>query len=477
VTFALIPPHGASRGGRTFSAAGSGRTAGDGDRGELIARPLWAGGTWRWYAPAHVWLLLLSVALQLGLAALLGHSYDTRVSMAAGYLVGSGHDPYTPIDLTSVFHHAGFGSSTTIGYPPPWPLLLGLIYRATYAHDHNLLVYGLAIKVPVIAAGVALAYLVASVLTSLGVADARCRKAWLFLLFNPLVLYCGAAWGQIDALVALLALGSLILLYARRSLAAAVLLALAVCVKPVAAPILLVALAFLAGRSWRGAVRFLAVFAGAVGVFYLLPFLLPGWKLPGAGLVNAHFTMSGALSYMSVVRLVSPGAALNGHWWLLGLLWIPALAVAGLALRRGVDDFGDLVVQSTALVLVFFLMRTWLAEPDVMVLLPLLLIAVSLGRLPARALTLVWTVTLVFTLLNRSALHLLWVLSPGLVARGLEATRSIDPLLWIGRAALAAAWLATGWWIVVACLRHREQAEPGRGAALAGQIDLYKPGG
>ena len=65
-----------------------------------------------------------------------------------------------------------------------------------------------------IAAAVGLAYLVAAVLGNLWRVLAVARRAWLFVLFNPLLLYVGAAWGQIDAIVALLALAALVLLYA-----------------------------------------------------------------------------------------------------------------------------------------------------------------------------------------------------------------------------------------------------------------------
>ena len=71
-------------------------------------------------------LLALSVALQLALGALFAHAYDARVFMTTGYLVATGRGPYSPLDLGAVFHHVGFGQLTTIGYPPPWPLVTGL---------------------------------------------------------------------------------------------------------------------------------------------------------------------------------------------------------------------------------------------------------------------------------------------------------------------------------------------------------------
>jgi Gpi18-like mannosyltransferase len=128
--------------------------------------------------------------------------------LATGYLVGTGHSPYVAQDLTQVFHHVGFRSISVVGYPPPWPLLLGLIYRGTFALGHNFVVYNLAIKLPVIAANLGLAYLVAAVLENLGAGRDAARKAWTFLLLNPFLLYVGAAWGQIDAIVAVLAVAA-----------------------------------------------------------------------------------------------------------------------------------------------------------------------------------------------------------------------------------------------------------------------------
>jgi len=395
------------------------------------------------------------VALQLALALLLGHSRDTRLFMATGYLVGTGHSPYVPLDLTAVFHHVGFKSISVIGYPPPWPLLLGLIYRGTYALGHDLIVYNLAIKLPVIGANIGLAYLVAAVLDNLGAGRDVARRAWVLLLLNPFLLYVGAAWGQIDAIVAVLAVTALVLLCRRRPGASAVVLALAVCVKPIAAPILLVILVYLAGRSARQTVRYAAVFAAGVFAFYVLPFFVFGWDSSPLRQLNAHFVMSGTMSFMTVVRLVRDPLLMQGRWWLLGLAWVPALALAVLALRRGVGEFDDLVKTSTALVLVFYLMRTWLAEPNVVLLLPLVLILASRGELDRRAFTAIWLIPLVFTLFNASPLQLLFVTWPDAMQRSLTFVAQFGDTTMVARAVLVIAWQVVGWWIVVRCFRTR----------------------
>ncbi len=283
-------------------------------------------------------LLALSVALQLALGLVLGHSYDTRLFMATGFLAGTGRDPYAALDLVRVFHHAGFSHITSVGYPPPWPLLAGLIYRVSYAPTHDLLLYNLALKLPVIAANVGLAYLVAAILRERGASSAVARHAWALLLLNPFLVYVGAAWGEIDAIVALLALAALWLLYRGRGDLSAVLLALAFCVKPIALPLLPAALLYLASRSLPRALRYAGVWLGAALLLYVAPFFAFGWdRTPFTQSLNVHFVHQGALSFMTVVRLFRDPLLMQGRWWLLGLAWAPALVLGVVVLwaRRG----------------------------------------------------------------------------------------------------------------------------------------------
>lgn len=396
------------------------------------------------------------------LGLVFGHSYDTRVFMSAGYLAGTGQNPYLGQDLSAAFHHLGFDAQTTVGYPPPWPLALGLLYRIVHAITPNLLVYNLAIKLPVIAANVGLAYLVGAILKNLGADPAVSRKAWVFLLLNPFLLYFGAAWGQIDAIVAFGSLGALVLLAAERRDASAGLLALSLAVKPTALPVLPVVLVSLAGRSVRQAARYAAVFAVGALVFGVLPFAVFGWDPTRVVRhLNAHFMMTGTMSFMTVVRFFRDPLLMQGHWWLLGLLWIPALAIAVFALRHGVDGFDDLLRKSTALVLVFFLTRTWLAEPNVILILPLILILTSLGELDRRALTAVWVIPLLFTVFNASPLQLLFVAFPDAMESSLAVVARYESSTLVVRAALVIAWQIAGWWIVVCCFRRVPAVDKG----------------
>ena len=164
-----------------------------------------------------------------------------------------------------------------------------------------------------------------------------------------------------------------------------------------------------------------------VFVFYVLPFLALGWSAAPLTRTNAEFTTSGGMSLMTVARVFHDPLILRGHWWLLGLAWVVALAVAALALRRGVGDADDLVSKSAALVLVFFLTRTWLSEPNAVLLLPLVLILTTRGRLDGRALTVVWVVPLLYAVANAAPLQTLWLLFPGAMQRSLDWIAELRP--------------------------------------------------
>jgi hypothetical protein len=416
----------------------------------------WAAGRWTWFATPDRRLLAAGVVLQLVLAALFAHAYDVRVFLGAGYLVGTGHTPYVARDLSSVFHHAFFNLRTAIGYPPPWPLVLGALYRASYALVPDLHLYAFAAKLPVVAADVALAYLTGAALQNLGAAPETARRAWIALLFNPLVIYAGAVWGQVDALVAVLALAALLLLVARRPVASAALLGLAVCVKPIALPLVLAAVLFAWSRSRRRAVAYAGVFAASVLVFYVLPFQVLGWDASPLRAANAQFLMRGALTLSTVVLAVRHPLAEPGHWWLVGVIWVPALVLAVVFARRG-SSAEDLLRNGLALVLVMFLTRTWLAEPNVVLLLPLALVLAGLGRVSGRFFTALWVIALLFTLANASPVAMLWLTWPAEMRTGLAWAARNDGALLVLRAACVVAWQVAGWWLVVVCLRRERE--------------------
>ena len=154
--------------------------------------------------------VFLSVLVQLPLAIFLGHYYDQRLSIDTGYLVSSGLNPYQQYTITIFSSNPHLiGLNPIIGYPPLWPLLLGLIYHITFNLTPNLFLYNFAIKIPVIASNIALAYVTKMLMQSQNMPPQRAQFAWLFLLFNPLTLLTTTAWGQFDTLIAFLCISAI----------------------------------------------------------------------------------------------------------------------------------------------------------------------------------------------------------------------------------------------------------------------------
>jgi hypothetical protein len=397
-------------------------------------------------------LLLSSICLQGFLAWLFGHAYDMRIFMATGYLSATGSNPYVGRDLSAVFHDPGFRGITTIGYPPPWALLTGLIYRLVYAVLPSLRLYNLSLKVPIIAGNILLAGLAARILEELGVDAARARTARLFLLFNPFLLYTSCAWGQFDTLVALCSLSALALLHRRRALVAGLLLALAVSLKPTALPLAVAGLLYRPGKPWP----WLGGLALGFLAFTVTPFLLFGWSPePILRGWNAHFTVAGGMSLLSFFQLWRGSYRMPGAMWLLGLAWLPALAAGTLILRRRPPaEYAGLLKAGLALTLMVFLTRAWLSEPNIDLILPLALLLVLLGELPPLALTALWVVPLAFTVLNDSLPQLLALSYPWLAQAMSRLSREAYTARILARSAVVIPWQVAGWWIVRRCYRH-----------------------
>ncbi len=401
-------------------------------------------------------LLASSIIVQIVLALFFGDAYDMRIFMSTGYLVGTGQNPYVAQDLSTVFHNSIFHGITSFGYPPPWALVLGLIYLCTYKIIPNFLFYNLAIKLPVIAANICLAFLVVYILNNLGVQEKIARRAWIFMLFNPFLLCTSSAWGQFDSVVALLSLLSLLLLWEGRLASPAILLALAVSLKPTALPLIPVIFVYLAGVSLRHTLKYFALFTISMVLFCGVPFVLFGWD-PSIVLQhwNFHFTVGGGLSFMTFLEYTTWSYQLPGQWWFLGWLWVPALGFATYAMKPGIKSLKELLKKSVALIFVFYLCRAWLSETNINLLLPLVLILTSINELDRLSLTAVWVLPLIFCFFNTSIAQLFFPsMMSGLIDLFLKLAIEFTTARYALRTIVVAAWLMAGWWIVLRCFRR-----------------------
>ncbi len=364
-------------------------------------------------------LIMLSLALQIPLAVYLGHYYDDRVFMATGYLVGTGLNPYSPHNLAGIFPPniiSGFIQS--IGYPPPYPLLLGLIYKITFQVNQNVFAYNFALKVPIIIANITLAYLIKGLLIKSKISQRKTQIAFVLILFNPFILLTTAAWGEIDTIVATFCLSSLYLLSKNRTASCAILLGLAAAIKPIALPLAGLPLVYQTSQSnRRDKLLYLTLFAITFLGLYFGPFLAAGWTIPlGPNEWNAHQEMAGGMTLFNIIGLFQPTNELPKTLSFLGYLWIPALiATNAIIYRIRPNNFADLIKMSIVTMLTFFLTRTWLSEPNINLLLPLLIVAASLGELKIREFHMAWIIPLAFMIPNYALPQLFFIVNPSIM--------------------------------------------------------------
>ena len=395
----------------------------------------------------EVLLVVLSVLVQVPLAIFLGHYYDQRSFLDTGYLVSIGLNPYKS-HLITVFtsNSALMGPNPIIGYPPPWPMLLGLIYRLSFNITPNLLLYNFATKIPIIAANIGLAYVAAAVIQRIGASNQKVRAAWLFLLFNPFTLLTTAAWGEYDTLIALLCVASLYFLSKCMVGKSSILLSLSLVLKPISLPLIgLPLLCSQTGKVKKFIITLSVAFLMLLALWFL-PFYLLGWIVPSSDFqFTAYFRMAGGLTVFNAFELLTNTAAIPASLWFLGYIWIPALIVGYYFIYRNPPKSTVEVVRAAAvLMLIFFLTRSWLSEPNLNLLFPLILIAFSFDRISSRLLHLAWIIPLAFMFFNWSIPQLLFLIYPQIMTN----ITAFD--VQFGTARFVARFLVTILWYILA---------------------------
>jgi hypothetical protein len=367
----------------------------------------------RQHFSGEVLFVILSVLIQLPLAIFLGHYYDQRTFLDTGYLVSAGLNPYLPHQITVFSNQHLTGINPIIGYPPIWPLLLGAIYRLTYNIAPDLFLYNFAIKVPVIITNIALAYTTKAVMQNLHMSLKKIQFAWLFLLFNPFTLLTTTAWGEYDTLIALLCLGSLYFLSKGMQKRGTLLLSLSVVLKPISLPLLGLPL-FSANRSLKKAAIYLLIVATVILSLWFLPFYLLDWAIPIApSLATSYFKMAGGLTLFNAVEIFQQSPTVPGGFEFLGYIWIVALLLGYYFVYRHPPKTTEgLVEVAIGLLLVFFLTRTWLSEPNLNLLFPLMLILYGYGKIGKTTLHLLWIIPFVFLFLNYAIPQLFFLVDP-----------------------------------------------------------------
>ena len=407
-------------------------------------------------------LVLLSILVQIRLAILLGHYYDERSFIDTGFLVSSGLNPYQPHLITVFSSNPNLtGINPIIGYPPLWPLLLGLIYRLSYNIVPNLFLYNFAIKVPVIASNIGLAYVTKNVMQRLGESEKKTRAAWLFLLFNPFILLTTAAWGEFDTLIALLCVASLYLLSKGMIGKSALLLSLSIVLKPISFPLVGLPLLFSPTKNWRKILTYILIFAVIMLTLWFLLFNLLGWMAPSsANEVTSYFRVAGGMTVFNVVEIFKNTTTLPTNLDFLGYLWIPALLLGYyIVYRNPPKTFNELAKASVGLLLIFFLTRTWLSEPNFDLVISLALLALSFKDLNFRNFAFLWVIPLVFLFLNTSFPQLFFLVSPSIISSLAQADRYIRSWRLIARFIVVLILQVFAWRLVIKMFNRKKSSD------------------
>jgi hypothetical protein len=224
------------------------------------------------------------------------------------------------------------------------------------------------------------------------------------------------AWGAFDTVIAVLCLGSLYFLNKAKVLECAVILGVAVALKPIALPLSLIILLFPPNMRIRIRFLHLAIFVLTLTLCYFGPFIISAWKIPLApNEWNYQTQMAGGMTLFNISQLFLQQDTLPQTLSFLGYLWIPALLIATYAIHRNPPrNFTELIQTAILLLLVFFLSRSWISEPNVNLLIPLMLVAVSLGILKPANFHLSWIIPLVFMFPNYSFPQLFFLVDPSI---------------------------------------------------------------
>jgi hypothetical protein len=391
----------------------------------------------------------------------MGHYYDQRSFLDTGYLVSAGLNPYVP-HVISVFSNPDLiGSNPVIGYPPLWPLLLGAIYRATYNLTPNIYLYNFATKTPIIATNIALAYATKNIMQRLNIPPKRVRFSYLILLFNPFTLLTTAAWGEFDTLIALLCLVSLYLFSKGQIVKSSILLSLSIVLKPISLPLIGLPLFFSTANNRKKNLLYVAISTIVIVGLWFLPFNLFGWMVPSSsGQITVYFKMADSMTPFSLVEILKNTAVLPSGFEFLGYLWIPAMLVGYYVVYRNPPKtMPELAQKALLLLLIFFLTRTWLSEPNLNLLVALALSALVSVKLDLRNYGFLWVIPLFFMLFNTSLPQLFFLVQPSIIPYLAQLDQSIRLWRLIGKFVVALVWQAFAWRLVFRLVNKEKEMQ------------------
>ena len=375
-------------------------------------------------------LIALMLAARILVAPFLAHGGDMTCYLLAGYNVANGRDTYemrlSEYDGPHIPRIVGGGDRFIVDYPPFWSLLLGFSYILSETlFKNNLFAYIFSIKLWIIAADLALAYVMYTILKE-EQTDLEGYSIATFYFLCPFPLLIGAIWGQMDVIYSLTTLLAAVLLVRKRYLQSGFLLGLGFGLKYY--PVILAPIFFYATRQRRDKIKFLAGLVTMMALTLTLPYLFWG----SAGATNFIATMQNLsndrgtlLSVPYAIEIICEVVRAQGSliraWfrlkensivnksWILPLLWIYYRWKEQVQSKPHEIKLKDLLKPSIGALIIFFAFRFWVTEQMLMVLFTFSLVLVYLENGKGwNYIQLLWTTLILWSFINlRLGHHLL----------------------------------------------------------------------
>lgn len=362
------------------------------------------------------------------LAPFTGHPFDLEIFARVGQIASQGKNPYVMLAPLEGISFTPYGELFSVGYPPLWPLICGVMYAAYELLrpivDSPLVYYAL-LKQPIIFADLLCAFLLLRLTQG-----AAGKKATAFWLFNPLVIIFSSMWGIFDSMAISLCLASLLLIVRGKDRWGSAFIGIATSLKLLPSIWIPVNALFSKRRALA-----LAISISVAALASFLPFIIFGWDpttflyaISSQAVNDREVPVFGGISIFSTIGLleyISPGLQATELLMALNYLWIPAFAIYYALLWAGIIDaktgreslymqtdsrsteglLNRMVRHFTIAVLIFTLSRPWVNEQYTLYLIALALLNRSIGGSGrGRLFDSLWIMSLIYVVVNNTLL-------------------------------------------------------------------------
>jgi hypothetical protein len=191
--------------------------------------------------------------------------------------------------------------------------------------------------------------------------------------------------------------------------------------------------------------------------FLVLPILISGWQpLLAPDEWNAHFKTAGGLSLFGIMEIINNTQLLPQSLEILGFLWVPALLIGYyIVYRNPPTSQTELVRKALILVLIFFLTRSWLSEPNINLILPMMLIVIGTEKVNFRNLHFAWFVPFIFMFLNYSIPQLFFIQYPNIISDLAVLDTHILTMRLVGKFLVIVFWQIFSWMFLLRALYRK----------------------